>query len=199
MKTLVSNTTIPLLVAIVAISAGATYALTQVTDDFSIEKSAASVLGHVEVVVTDENGFVKAYRQSDNAIVRHGMAIIASQVFGDINYTSGQVHFMQIGTGGETAPTNTQTGLVTTIAGCNRVNTAWTNETATASGGFAQISVNGSATFQGSDCNDLSIDEAGVFTTSAGGHMFARNTFNDVDLETSDQLTLNWDFVFTDS
>ena len=198
MKTLVEVRTLPILFAIVAVSIGATYALSQTTDNFDVQKSGANILGHVEVIVSDENGFVKAYRQSDNAIVKHGMAIIASQVFSDFNYTSGTVGHMEIGTGGETAAAPYQSGLVS-AQGCARQNVAFSNMSAVNSGGFAQISVNGSATFQGSDCADTSIDEAGAFTSLAGGHMFARNVFNDVDLETSDQLTLNWDFVFTDS
>ncbi len=202
MKTLVANRAIPVFVAILAVAIGGTYALTStnVIDEFNIQKSGASLVGHLEVIVHDAEGNVKAYRQSDNQIVRDGMAIIASQVFGDINYTLGPVHYMEIGTDGETAPDDYDTAL-SAPEGCARQDVAWSNETAVDAGGnLAQISVNGTATFQGTDCAALSIDEAGVFTAGgAGADMFARNTFNDVDLETSDQLTLNWDFVFTDS
>ena len=201
MKTLVPNRALPVLVAIVAVAIGGTYALTNASiDDLSIQKSGAHLIGHMEVIVTDENGYVKAYRQADNQIVRDGMAIIASQVFGDINYTSGPVHYMHIGTD-NTGLDDYNTALVAPVGGaCARQDVTWSNETAVDAGGnLAQISVNGTATFQGSDCAATSIDEAGVFTSLAGGEMFARNTFNDVDLETSDQLTLNWDFVFTDS
>ena len=202
MKTLVPKSTLPVLIAIVAVAIGGTYALTSASyDDISVQKSGAHLVGHLELIVTDENGFIKDYRQSDNQIVRDGMAIIASQVFGDINYTQGPVHFMDIGTDGETLPDDYDLTLSSAVGGsCARQNVTWTNETAVDAGGdLAQISVNGTATFQGSDCAANSIDEAGVFTSLVGGEMFARNTFNDVDLEASDQLTLNWDFVFTDS
>jgi len=203
MKTLVPKSTIPVLIAIVAVAIGGTYALTSASfDDIASQKSVAHLVGHLEIKVLDENGVVKAYRQSDNQIVRDGMGIIASQVFGDINFTQGPVHFMDIGTAGETATDDYDLTLATAVGGgCARQDVSWTNETAVDAGGnLARISVNGTATFQGTSCSALSIDEAGVFTAGgAGAQMFARNTFNDVDLEASDQLTLNWDFVFTDS
>ena len=201
MKTLVPKSTLPVLIAIVAVAIGGTYALTSASfDDISIQKSGAHLVGHLEVIVHDEEGMVKAYRQSDNQIVRDGMAIIASQVFGDINYTAGPVHYMGIGTD-NTGLDDYNTALAAEIGGCTRQDVSWSNMTAEDAGGdLARISVNGTATFPGSSCAALSIDEAGVFTAGgASADMFARNTFNDVDLETSDSLTLNWDFVFTDS
>ena len=202
MKTLVANRAIPVFVAILAVAIGGTYALssTSLGDDINFQKSGAHLVGHLEVIVQDENGNIKAYRQSDNQIVRDGMAIIASQVFGDINMTNGPVHFMGIGTD-NTGLDDYNTALNAEIPGCARRDVSWSNMTAVDAGGnLAQISVNGTATFSGSDCAALSIDEAGVFTAGgASADMFARNTFNDVDLESSDSLTLNWDFVFTDS
>jgi len=71
---------------LVAISVGATYAF---TSEFSgnsgapLSGSGAFLTGHVQAIVTDENGNIIAYRQADNAIVLGGMDIIADQVFQD--------------------------------------------------------------------------------------------------------------------
>ena len=76
---------IGLMAILVAISIGATYAL---TSQFTVESfgvpnpsSGAFMSGHVQAVVTDENDNIIAYRQADNAIVISGMDIIANQVF----------------------------------------------------------------------------------------------------------------------
>ena len=206
MKTLVTKQVGLLMIALVAISVGTTYAITQSDDVVNTASSLAQgsntqMLGHLEVIVRDSDGNIKDYRQSDNAIVRHGMAILASQTFAGLNYSqTGQVKAMQIGSGGETAPVDTDVGLNTLIGGCGRQAVSFTNETAqTVPTDLAQIAVNSTVTFLGTNCADGSIDEAAVFNDLSGGLMFARNTFSAVNLLSSDSLQLDWDFVFTDS
>ena len=199
MKTLLPKQLGVMLVAIVAITAMATYGITSYEDSLETQRSTAQLLGHVEVIIRDSEGFVKAYRQSDNAIVSNGMTIIANQVFHGANTTSGRVSHMDIGRDNTGMAWN-NAALGDDIGGsCARQEVTWTKNSPVDSGGFAQVSVNGTATFTGANCADGSIDEAGVFTLASGGEMFARNTFNTVDLQSADSLQLNWDFVFTDS
>ena len=200
MKTLVPKQLGVLMVAIVAISAIATYGITSYEDSLDTQVSTAHLLGHLEVIVRDSEGFVKAYRQSDNAIVSNGMTIIANQVFSGANTTAGRVSHMDIGRD-DTGMAWNNAALADDIGGsCARQLVTWTKNAPVDNGsGFAQVSINGTATFTGTNCADGSIDEAGVFTLDSAGEMFARNTFNTVDLQSADSLQLNWDFVFTDS
>ncbi len=199
MKTLMTRHLAVIMVAVVAISAGVTYAITgSVATNAALSQTSAFLMGHAEVIVTDSDGYVKAYRQADNAIVADGMNLLVNRTFADINATTQQVNWMHIGNN-SAAPAWNDAGLVEPVIGCPREDAAFSSPFAVNSGGFAQIVVNGTATFLGSNCAEQSIDEAGVFTKSSGGAMFARNIFNDVDLEAADELTLKWDFVFTDS
>ena len=64
----------------------------------------------------------------------------------------------------------------------------------------AQANVTAQAQFTGALCNGaLTIDEAGMFNSLAGGTMFARNNFGGVVLNAPDTLQLDWEFTFTDS
>lgn len=200
MKTLVPKQLGVMMIALVAISAMATYAITSFDNGPATQKSTAQLLGHLEVIVRDSEGFIKAYRQSDNAIVSNGMTIIANQVFSGANTTAGRVSHMDIGRDNTGMAWN-NAALGDDIGGsCARQLVTWTKNAPVDEGsGFAQVSINGTATFTGANCADASIDEAGVFTLDTAGEMFARNTFNTVNLQSADSLQLNWDFVFTDS
>ena len=74
------------MVTIVAISVGFTYVtITGIDQDVELDRvSTGSLLnGHVQVRVFDEDGSIKAFRQTDNHIVVTGMEILASQLFND--------------------------------------------------------------------------------------------------------------------
>ncbi len=80
-----------LMVTIVAISVGFTYVAISGVSDSTIDKVATGSLmtGNVQVKLTDENGYIKAFRQTDNHITVTGMEILASQLFNDTRGTSG--------------------------------------------------------------------------------------------------------------
>ena len=74
------------MVTIVAISVGFTYVtVTGMEQDVELNRvSTGSLLnGNVMVRVFDDDGSVKAFRQTDNHIVVTGMEILASQLFND--------------------------------------------------------------------------------------------------------------------
>jgi len=185
-----------------------TYTTAFETEDSSTGESG-SVMGHMTLTVLDENGNIKAYRQSDNRIVQNGTTIMAQETFGTvaggIGASSGPVTHIGIGTGG-TFTTSTDT-FITSITGCARLPATFTSAGATTNGGgFATINVKATATFQGgtagaSCTSNLFIQEAGTFNsgTANAGEMFARNTFGTVTtLGSADTLTIDWTFTFSD-
>ena len=103
------------MVALVAISAGTTFAFTQgLVDNSTFQPGAALLAGNVKVTQYDGDGNIIAYRQSSNHITAQGMELIMLNVFSDINATAqsapwdtipsgadGKVRWMEIGTAGE--------------------------------------------------------------------------------------------------
>ena len=78
---------VPIIVALIAVSAGATFAVSQNIALQSLgyttpsPESGAFMTGHVEAIVRDNDGVIKAYRQADNAIVTVGLESLADQLF----------------------------------------------------------------------------------------------------------------------
>jgi len=134
------------MVAIVAISAGSTYVLTENFVDHDTTKGAL-LTANVVVTHYDGEGNILALRQTGNHIVAMGMEQIMRQLFDDVNKTAnnaapgpgawdtvptgtdGQVKFMEIGTGGERRLLFNNTIVEFPIAGCARENAAFTNVT----------------------------------------------------------------------
>lgn len=231
------------MIAVISISAGSIYAvmggLTLNSFASPSPTSGAFMTGHVEAVVQDQAGHIIAYRQADNAIVSHGMAMIIDALFLNgsqaaacgaschINTTIahlsyGKVGYMSIGnnTGGG-APAWNNVNLACALetaniancgagngqqntprASCTRVLSEIRNTTSENVGGFARINVTAIATFLGTNCNSIAIQEAGIWNrpnlAATNDHMFARNTFGSVTLTNTDSLELTWKFTFTD-
>lgn len=160
-----------------------------------LSTGGAMLTGNVKVIQYDENGNIKAYRQTDNHIVKEGMEVIMAQVFGGINSTSScptcpqysttlglphPIRFMQIGTGGEWRLLHNDTNIGNVIPACLRQLATITNSSAAhgyhtlpgvcddgANVCRAQMNVTAVANFLGSaGCNVLSIDEAGIYDNS---------------------------------
>ena len=225
MKITMTRTSV-LLVTLMVASIGGTLALVEgfdlslnSHDNQKSQVAGALLTGNVKVTQLDEAGNIIAYRQSDNHIVAKGMKIIMGQVFNGVNETYAvpvrSVTHMQIGDGGEnvyaTALRWNDTALASPLGGgCTRQLTTIDNSSgviphkapsscAPATACFARFNVTLESSFSGATCGVASIDEAGVFTDSTGGLMFARNTFGSVTLNMLDTLQLNWEFTFTDS
>ena len=228
--------------AIAALSAGSVYfIMDEFSSPVSTLGSGSLMTGNVEVVLRDESGQIKAYRQSDNHITATGMNLLAKQVFwtgGVVNPPSsnltnvtggGVVRYMEIGNGsliGAPLRWDDQTldGPISSFsAGCNRVQAVFQHINASDALGLdtnAQVNVTAQATFNGADgCVAENIKEAGIWQNSASGPgetggaagggintaldptnlMFARNSFGNVTLQSTDSLQLTWRFTFTDS
>ena len=166
--------------------------------DFLRSQSSTKMLGHVIVKAFDENGNIKAYRQSDNAIVGNGMEILAFNLFNGVNatFTSDKLDTLGIGTSG-TAPADSDTTISFNV--CANQTATFTTPGADTSGSNATITIDGTATFGPAASCASTWREAGLFDDSNSKEMFARNTFTDVILQSTDSLQINWAFTFSDT
>jgi len=204
--------------AVFAVGVGGSYFAMQQTDEFNANLSSSSgmIMGHVTATAINGDGEIFAYRQSDNAIVEHGMEIIASQVFEGLNGTGsygvsplGVSPVDAIGIGVGTVPPASENTAITENGWpnqCQNVTVGWTAGTvnvtrAYSNNNIALIGINGSAQFGPSAIcgGGQAYTEAGAFDNDTSGKMFARNTFNSVTLGNPDSLIINWNFQFNDS
>jgi len=190
-----------LMAILVIASVGGTFAVVQGFDlvnynpQTSLSQGGAMLAGNVKVIQYDENGNIKAYRQTDNHIVKEGMEIIMARLFAGINTTTNypnptvgvpnMVRWMQIGTGGEFRLLHNNTDIGTAIAGCVRQLATITNSSQQGAHKYpspqspvpctdlagnlcsAQMNVTAIASFLGTaSCNVNSIDEAGIYDNS---------------------------------
>lgn len=190
-----------LVVAVAAVSSGLAFqaiGLGGNNPTGTIDKTAIS--GHITATLYDEDGNVKAYRQTDNRIVDRGLDIIADLVFGTGLVTGESViDAMSVGTGGgaSTAGDLDLTSRAGLGGACN-------NQTATFSQGATGaglINVTATASFTGAAGCNGAINEAGLFDNTAGsptGNMFARQSFSAINVGSSDQLDITWSIQIND-
>ena len=182
---------------IVAISAGGAFAVMQNTQTSTLQSESSSALGHIQFVLTDADGNVKAYRQTDNLVVTEGRNTVADLAFPNINAngnaTDNKFSWIGIGTG-STAPAAGNVGEQTLIAGCNRV-----QDTTVTSPGTGQAQVD--ATFSGASCAatvaESVLANSGTGAAANAGEILARQTFTSIAVGASDSLTVTWTITFT--
>jgi len=202
-----------MLVAIVAVASGGFFTLveqdTQATPLGTSEQG--QILGHVTLVLTDEDGTIKAYRQTDNAVYNNGFNQIIDDAFGSAacagcQATTADFDVIGIGTGivpaalsatDLTAPTGTATL-------CDRVADP-TGATSVADSFLVTISASFGGSASTADmanvaCEGTAIIEAGLFNsaTDATGEMFAAQAFSAINIaSTTDVLTVTWELTFS--
>ena len=150
-------------------------------------KSTAGVLGHITLTAIDENGNIKAYRQSDNVIINKGDDCLIEDTFGattacsDVTAVYDDIH---IGTG-TASFTEGSTGLTTW-----RSTTGGTVGTAVAATGTTGASVTVTATFLDVSA---SIAEAALYNGAATStDVLALQQFSAISLGPTDDLTIQW-------
>ena len=224
------GTTVLALLGVAIISAGLTFVVSQndATPNLSapLPKAGSFVNGHITVYLHDENGNLKAFRESDNMISNRGLEVMLKQVFGNstaastdglntFNITStggtlaGTVKTISLGTGGETAALQHQQGLSARVFTGTCANKTMTFKLSDGGANAhpqtgKKLVVVGNTTFSGGGadtCAGSSVDEVGLFTSQTGssGAMFARQTFSALTIGASDTLTINWDIQFQDT
>ena len=190
------------LIAISIVFAGGTYAIAQV--DKSPSESGSLMVGNVIVKLIDEDGYVKAYRQTDNQLVQEGFGVLCNLLFTGVTgctNVGGAMSHMQIGTDGTTATSAGQTDVLTDIALCGRVAFDSAVGVVSTVGVLAQVKVTVIATFQGS--NDCVGTVAEVMmhndATKLTGEALGRNIFTGVAVTADDSLEITWDITYKDS
>ena len=174
---------------------------------------AGSLMGHIEIIHTDENGNIISYQQTDNAIVNEGRNCTVMALFGPGSNSVCDDHspgpYTVVGIGNGTLPSlsglTTQTDLGSEIADnnmarANAVVTVSQVSAATTDEGNAVARVSAVFTWQGATTN--TVNQAGLFNQTAisGDSTFAIKDFpSAVAMNTNDQLTVNWDITIAGS
>ena len=155
-------------------------------------------LGHVTAVVSDSNGNIKSYFQTDNLIVDHGRSCTADLVFGTSLRGSACsiVDRMAIG--------SSSTTVDATDSNLFDKTTNLDEGPITLSDLFAATGdpPNDDVMFTLSNTFDIlladngeSISETGLFDNN--NNMFARSLIGPFPVVTDDKITVNWDFIIS--
>ncbi len=190
------------LIALTIVFAGGAYAIAQV-DKSPTSESVGFAMGHVTVQLIDEDGNVKAYRQTDNQLVEEGMGVLCGQLFTGVTgctNTGGAMSHMQIGTSGA-ATSSVPTAVLTDIGACARDAFDSAAGVVSTVATLAQVVVTVKSTFAGSGGCVGDVAEVGMHNdpTKATGEMLGRNTFTPVTVGASDSLEITWDITYKDS
>ena len=166
--------------------------------------------GHITMIVTDQFGSIKEYREMDNNIVDEGKDCVSDLVF-ETNDAScdNQPKFTNVvvsncdgaGTGDATngVCADTTPDTVTTFDDvedteqgdqCNAGTITYTDATnvVRVSAVITEAQITGESPLR----------ESGIVNAcAAGNELFAIQSFADINLSTNDQLTVNWDITLT--
>lgn len=206
------------LLTITVILSAAAFLTTQ-----NLDKSTNDVgflVGHVTLKVTDENGYIKNYLQTDNVIVDGGWNNLVLNAFsGDytVDFGSGPgalqsdapSPFSHIGIGNGTGtPLSTDASLFGELPACDRSTLEIFSDGASSTSGssitvslFAEFDAFLDSGCAGDAILDVDISEAGLFngTASQNTVMFAHTAFSPTvpPLGPFDFLEIQWDFTFS--
>jgi hypothetical protein len=173
--------------------------------------AGAYMSGHVTTILTDSQGIVKEYRQSDNVITNVGENCVAKLLFQDDGTGAGlgsgtgtsactgslNEPWSVIAIGTSTTKANgTNVVLGSELAGsgltrAKATSYTWTNSSGTAGNSAATVVLAKTFTNTGSS---VQVAESGLFnsTTAAGSGLFARQNFTAIGLGNGDSLTVQW-------
>lgn len=141
------------------------------------------VTGHISLRLFGQDGSLKESREVKNVVVTVGKNFLA-QWLAAATQADYFMRYLALGTGTNAASvsdTTLQTELSTRVAGTltNSTN-VWQNQ----------------ATF-GPGVDTGAITEAGIFSASSAGTLFARQTFAVVNKAAGDSLQLTWQVTFS--
>jgi hypothetical protein len=162
-----------------------------------------SITGHIEIIHTDQDGNIRAYMQTDNAIVNDGRNCTAAALFGAntgcTDTTPGPYNVIGLGNGTALSGSTSQLLLSGEITGDGLGRTVaslgtFTNATADSAPAVQRITYQ--FTYTGSQSSNP-INQAGLFNgTGSPTSTFALKNFpSAVNMNTNDQLTVNWDIT----
>lgn len=155
--------------------------------EFKLNKEFFTVSGSVKVELRDEHGNLKQSHDEHNLIVTVGKNYLAAWLAAASQAGEFMTH-IGLGTG-NTAPTAGDTTLQTEFSGGGyaRVNGTLSSSTNTWNNTAVFAPGNGTG----------AITEAGLFSASTSGTMFARQTFSVYNKAAGDTLTVSWSVSFS--
>lgn len=210
----VNNPTIVLGVALAIVSGLLTANVSGLMGQNSVDtiKTGAYMTGHVETILTDSDGNIIGYRQSDNLITNIGETCATKLLFYN-DTVSGQGNaattgtcsgalnspwtFIALGTGTGTV-NGTDTGLYTEtsaagLARARATTVTFTNSSGTGSTSAASVLIE--RTFTNTSGGTVTVTESGLFnetSSSATDSMFAKQVFGGIGVNNGDSLTVRW-------
>ena len=137
---------------------------------------SVKVKGNLEVVLLDENGLRKDYRNIDNLVVAVGKDVIAARLLGN---TLAVMSHMAVGSS-STAAATSQTAL-----GGELGRVALDSSTRSAN------TITYVATFP-AGTGTGSLAEAGILNAGTSGNMLCRTTFSTVTKAAGDTIVITW-------
>lgn len=135
-----------------------------------------NVKGNLEVILLDENGLQKDYRQVKNLVVAVGKDVIASRLVGN---SLAIMSHMAVGSS-NTAATTSQTALGTELGRVALDSTTRAANTITYVATFPAGTGTGALT------------EAGILNAASTGNMLCRTVFGIVTKTSSDTVIITW-------
>lgn len=171
----------------------------------SINSEGSHIAGHVTMFVTDPDGKITSYRQSDNIIVNQGADCANKALFAPssgitttCSGSPGTFNVLALGTGTNgNARGDTALNAETTATGLARATASTVNATAAPGGGTSKVSL--SNTFTNTSGGTVTITEAGLFnsTNKNTDGMFAEEPVSSIALNNNDALTVKWTISLT--
>lgn len=210
--------TTALLGSVIALSAGMlgvySYFDTQL-QSYSVPLTAGMISGHLTLTLTDADGNIKAYQQTDNFIIESGEDCAAKLLFvgsGNTAATNSELCVDAIGTfnnmvllnsSGTCSPAASDSALTTgtctlsdsTNTGLGPVTiTIGDGATVPSSGvGVAHIDLDNNFSPLTSDTIQAAALTNSTSNTASDHKVFAKTSFTNVAVNSGDTLTINWD------
>lgn len=200
-----------ILMGVIVMSTSGVYSLTQSvqTQTSSGTTEQPVILGHIEAVVKDQNGNIKAFRQTDNLVVSNGLNSTINALFGSGTQTlssgslAGIFKYVGVGTGTATV-SYTDLGLQN-IRGGKHLGTVTAINAPLGTGMGAQIVANWAAgALANATSTSTTINEAGLFDSSinatSSSNMYAHQIISPgISMGTGDTLQVTWKITFSHS
>lgn len=152
-----------------------------------LDKESFQVRGSVKVQLFDENGNLKQEHENHNLVVTVGKTYLAAWLAA-ASQAGPFMSYIALGTG-TTAPSASDTTLQSELTGGGNVRVQGTLTSSTNTWQNSAVFLPGNGTG--------AVTEAGLFTASTVGTMFARQTFSAYNKAAGDTLTVTWTVSFS--
>ena len=140
--------------------------------------------GRLNIVLVDKDGNIKEQREETNLVVNAGLNFICDRMEG-----TSQNAMSHMGVGSSSAaPTAGDTDLGSLIGSRESIDSA----------AVSANTIQYSCTFEAGDGTG-GIQEAGIFNAASGGTMLCRTTFDVVNKQADDTMTITWTITLTAS